>query len=94
MPGYRDQRMLRRNLLLRERLNMIRMPNATTMVIITAKGMSAVIIMVKDMTAVIITEKTMSAVIITGKALTAAMKRETKAAAAITASKTAVRSAK
>ena len=53
---------------------MIRMPNATTMVIITAKGMSAVII--------------------TGKALTAAMKRETKAAAAITASKTAVRSAK
>ena len=53
---------------------MIRMPNATTMVIITAKGMSAVIIMVKDMTA--------------------AMMRETKAAAAITASKTAVRSAK
>ena len=86
-PGYRDQRMLRRNLLLKEHLNMILMPNATTMVIITAKGMSAVIIMVKDMTAVIITEKTMSAVIITGKALTAAMKRETRAAAAITTSK-------
>ena len=87
MPGYRDQRMLRRNLWLKERLNMILMPNATTMVIITARVMSAVIITVKDMTAAIITEKTMSAVIITGKALTAAMKRETKAAAAITESK-------
>ena len=53
------------------------MPSATTMVIITARVMSAVII----------TEKTMSAVIITGKALTAAMKKETKAAAAITESK-------
>ena len=93
MPVYRDQRMLRRNLLLRERLNMIRMPNATTMVIITAKGMSAVIIMVKDMTAVIITEKTLSVVIITGKVLTAVMKRVMRAAAAITASKPAVRSA-
>ena len=59
--------MLRRNLWLKERLNMILMPNATTMVIITARVMSAVII--------------------TGKALTAAMKRETKAAAAITESK-------
>ncbi len=36
MPAYRDQRMLRRDLLLKERLNMIRMPNATTMVIIMA----------------------------------------------------------
>jgi hypothetical protein len=34
-PGYRDQRMLRRNLLLKDRWNMILMPNATTMVIIT-----------------------------------------------------------
>ena len=83
MPVYRDQRMLRRNLLLKERLNMILMPNVTIMVI-TARGMSAVII----------TEKTMSAAIIMGKALTVAMKRETKAAAAITASKTAVMAAK
>ncbi len=45
------------------------------------------ITLVKDMTAAIIMEKTMSAVIITGKALTAAMKKETKAAAAITESK-------
>jgi len=46
------------------------------------------------MSAVIITDKIISAGIITGKALTAAMKRETKAAAAITASKTAARLAK
>ena len=77
MPVYRDQRMLRRNLLLKERWSMILMQNATTMVIIKARVMSAAII----------TEKTMSAVIITGKALNAAMKKETKAVAAITESK-------
>lgn len=76
MPVYRDQRMLRRNLLLKERLNMILMPNATTMVI-----------MAGDMSAAMITEKTMSVVIIMGKASTAAIRRVTKAAAVITESK-------
>ena len=77
MPVYRDQRMLRRNLLLKECWNMILMQNATTMIIITAR----------DMTAVIIMEKIMSVVIITGKVSTAAIRRVTRAAAVITASK-------
>ena len=77
MPVYRDQRMLRRNLLLKERWNMILMQNATTMIIITAR----------DMTAVIIMEKIMSVVIITGKVSTAAIRRMTRAAAVITVSK-------
>ncbi len=77
MPVFRDQRMLRRNLLLKDLWNMTLMPNAITMVIITARGMSAVIIM----------EKIMSVVIIMGKVSTAAIKRVTRAAAVITASK-------
>ena len=54
MPVYRDQRMLRRKLLLKERLNMILMPDVITKAIITAKGVSAEIIMVKVMNAVMI----------------------------------------
>ena len=77
MPVYMDQRILRRNLLLKEHLNMILMPNVITMVIITAMGMSAGIIMVKDITVVIIMEK----------ASTADIRRVTKAAAVITESK-------
>ena len=77
MPVYMDQRILRRNLLLKEHLNMILLPNVITMVIITAMGMSAGIIMVKDITVVIIMEK----------ASTADIRRVTKAAAVITESK-------
>ncbi len=76
MPGYRDQRMLRRKLLPKERLNMILMPIATTMVIIT----------VRDMIAAIITEKDMIAAIIMETAGAAAIRRVTMAAA-ITESK-------
>ena len=53
MPVYRDQRMLRRDLLLRELWNMILMPNVITMVIITAKGMSVDITMAMKPAAVI-----------------------------------------
>ena len=53
MPVYRDQRMLRRDLLLREHWNMILMPNVITMVIITAKGMSVDITMAMKPAAVI-----------------------------------------
>ena len=53
MPVYMDQRILRRNLLLKEHLNMILMPNVITMVIITAKGMSVDITMAMKAAAVI-----------------------------------------
>ena len=43
MPVYRDQRMLRQNLLLREHCNMILMPNVITMDIITTMKAAAVI---------------------------------------------------
>ena len=69
------------------------MPNVITMVIITARVMSAAIITAMK-AAVIITVKTMSVVIITEKASNAVMKRVMRAAVVITASKTAVRSAK
>ena len=77
MPVYRDQRMLQQKPSPKERWSMILMPNATTMVIITAR----------DMSAVIIKEKIMSVVIIMGKVSTAAIKKVTRAAAVITASK-------
>ena len=53
MPVYRDQRMLRRDLLLREHWNMILMPNVITMVIITVRGMSVDITMAMKAAAVI-----------------------------------------
>ena len=49
MPVYRDQRILQRNLLLKEHLNMILMPNVITMV----KVMNAVTIMAMKAAAVI-----------------------------------------
>ena len=86
MPVFRDQRILRRNLLLKDPWNMIPMQSATTMVIITEKVTNAVITMAMK-AAAIITVKTMSADIITEKDSTAAMKRVTRAAAVIMASK-------
>ena len=83
--------MLQRNLLRKGPWNMILMPNAITMVIITVRVMSADIITVMK-AVTIITVKSMSVDIITEKALIAVMKRAMKAAAVITASKTAVRS--
>lgn len=77
MPVYRDQRMLQQKPSPKERWSMILMPNATTMIMITARGISAFIIM----------EKIMSVVIIMGKVSTAAIKRVTRAAVVITASK-------
>lgn len=85
--------MLPRNLLLKEPWNMTPMPNAITMVIITARVMSAAIIMAMK-AAVIITVQTMSVGIITGRASIAVIKRVMRAAVVITASKSAVRSAK
>ena len=67
MPGYRDQRMLRRKLLLKERLNMILMPIATTMVIITVRDMIAAIIM-ETAGAAAIRRVTMAAAITESKA--------------------------
>ena len=69
MPVYMDQRILRRNLLLKEHLNMILMPNVITMVIITARGMSADIIMVKVMNAVTIMAMKAAAIITESRSL-------------------------
>ena len=77
MPESRVLQMPPQKLLRRERWNMIPMPGATTMGIITGK----------NTTATIITEKNMNAAIITGKVLTAALRRGTTAAAAIMGSK-------
>ena len=69
MPVYRDQRILQRNLLLKEHLNMILMPNVITMGIITARGMSADIIMVKVMNAVTIMAMKAAAIITESRSL-------------------------
>ena len=53
MRVYRDLRMLRRNLLLKECLNMILMPDAITMVTVMLRGMSVVTIMAMKAAAVI-----------------------------------------
>ena len=69
MPVFRDQRMLRRDLLQREHWNMILMPNVITMGIITARGMSADIIMVKVMNAVTIMAMKAAAIITESRSL-------------------------
>ena len=62
MPVYRGLRMLRQNLLLKECLNMILMPDAITMVTVMLRGMSADI-MVKIMDAVTIMAMKAAAII-------------------------------
>ena len=77
MQVFRDPRMPPQKHLLTERSNMIRMPGATTMTIITEKVTNAVITMAKNMSAGIAKVKDMIAAIM----------RVMRGAAVITASK-------
>ena len=69
MQAFGALRMLPQKPLLKVLWNMTPMPSATTMAIITARGMSAAIIMVKGMNAVTITAMRVAAAITASRSL-------------------------